>query len=147
MKQADPNHPVSSSLADRWTVSTGGACGADDASSDIPTIVQNVPSVDLWGLNIYRNAGFGTLFTDWKNLTGKPMFLGEFGTDALTTTAFNQPPQCVQLVSVTAANVTPVVQSQFDQDRWNEIRPNLSGNDATKVAIGGFVHEFADQLW
>ena len=60
-------------------------------NSDIPTIVNGVPNVDIWGLNVYRGASFGTLFAQWKNVTSKPFYISEFGTDSFKTTQFTQP--------------------------------------------------------
>jgi hypothetical protein len=75
IKALDSNHPVASSLGD-----------INIPGQNIRRIVKtDVPSVDLWGLNIFRGHSLGTLFTEWANISAKPMFVGEFGTDA-----FNQ---------------------------------------------------------
>ncbi|MBU1430615.1 hypothetical protein KKF91_08680, partial [Myxococcota bacterium] len=51
---------------------------------ELPTreIIEALPEVDLWGLNIYRGLSFGDLFEAWAALSPKPMFVGEYGADA-----------------------------------------------------------------
>ena len=50
IKTSDPNHPVTSSLGDKWT-SSNQSCPPDQAGSDIPSIVSQVNNVDIWGIN------------------------------------------------------------------------------------------------
>ena len=71
IKAADPNHPVSSVLGDKFAINPTGPCGSDNPNSDIPTVVHGAPNVDLWGLNVYRGTGFGTIFSQWKAVTSQ----------------------------------------------------------------------------
>ena len=88
IKAVDASHPVSSSLGDIFSVPVStNPCLNGNPNSDIPTIVAGIPALDIWGLNIYRGASFGSLFQQWNAATSKPFFLGEFGVDS-----FNTPP-------------------------------------------------------
>lgn len=129
IKALDTTHPVASiygeiSIAGQ-TPSTG-------------QIVNSIaPSVDVWGVNIYRGPTFGTLFNEWKALATKPMFLSEFGTDSFHTTSY-WPVQGYADQSMQASFVGPL---------WTEISNNLSANNTTKVALGGTVFEWVDEWW
>jgi hypothetical protein len=134
VKSLDANHPVATSYAD---------IDIDDAGkrlADTRNYVNNVcPSVDLWGLNVYRSNTFTTLFEQWKAVSGKPMFLGEFGTDAFrSTSSAAHPPD---------GGVDGLMQSQWESSEWAHLFRNLSANDATKAALGGFVFEWNDEWW
>ncbi|MEO0602223.1 MAG: hypothetical protein AAF211_12350, partial [Myxococcota bacterium] len=39
-------------------------------------VVNAIPSVDVWGLNIYGGLGLNNAFNRWETLSGKPMFFG-----------------------------------------------------------------------
>lgn len=62
-----------------------------DTSLPISTNYGEIPSqelldslaVDLWGINIYRSDSFGDAFEEWERLGGKPIYLGEYGADAI----------------------------------------------------------------
>jgi hypothetical protein len=132
IKTLDPtNHPV---------VSTHG----DIYPPDMSTLVNQLcPSVDIWGLNVYRGPSFTTLFTDWPTFTAKPMFLSEFGTDAYRTlmTKMEQ-----DLVSVDGA-VDELTQAQWNRRLWREIAANLSALNPDLVCLGGTVFEWNDEWW
>ena len=51
---------------------------------EIPTAetLAALPSVDVWGINAYRGMTLSTLFDEWAAVSGKPMFMGEYGADA-----------------------------------------------------------------
>ena len=74
IKMLDPRHPVATSFAPMGELPT---------EADL----RRLPSVDVWGLNIYSQPGFFNRFTNWRLLaqqTGlrKPFFLSEYGADA-----------------------------------------------------------------
>ncbi len=134
IKSLDTNHPVSTSYGE-IDINADGLRLADTQH-----YVRDVaPSVDIWGLNIYRSSSFGTLFTQWASISTKPMFLGEFGTDALyTSCARSNPPE---------ATLDERTQKLWNLALWNEVTANLSAINPTKVALGGTVFELSDEWW
>ncbi|MEX0273589.1 MAG: hypothetical protein AB3N16_04350 [Flavobacteriaceae bacterium] len=50
-----------------------------------PKVLESCPSIDIWGLNIYRWDNPGALFEQWKAISGKPMYLSEAGGDSYMT--------------------------------------------------------------
>lgn len=122
IRSLDADHPITSSLGED---SRPGRSLAD--------IVARLPGVDLWALNVYRGGiSFGDLFTRWAEISPKPMFLAEFGTDA-----FNQ----------TAMREDQALQADTVGRLWDEIATNLSVDNPQRVAIGGCVFEWNDEWW
>jgi hypothetical protein len=132
VKSLDPNHPVATSYGDIDINATGMRL-ADTAHyvNDVCT------DVDVWGLNIYRGNSMGALYTQWAGITAKPMFLGEFGTDAFRSVTG----------STSAGSVDGVMQSDWNLALWDELFGHLSANVPEAVALGGFVFEFNDEWW
>ena len=141
IKQHDPIHPVSSSLGDRFSVCTTGC----PPGSDIPSIVQAVPDVDVWGLNIYRGASFGTLFDQWRAVSSKPFYLGEFGIDSFKTQSYTVV-QCSKAVNVVGVE-DQGGQANIDNSLWLEIAGHLSAFNSGELNLGGFIFQFNDSLW
>lgn len=148
IKSMDPNHPVLSVLGDvfseplnPWNPWSVSSC------------VQLCPNIDLWGLNIYRGASFGSLFTQWQNVFTslgqlvKPLFISEFGIDSYQSTSFSILPG----TSHKAINVTGVeseaLQAQVFSSLWTEIEGQLSETNPLLFCVGGSVHEFSDEWW
>jgi len=127
VKTLDTNHPVSTSYGD-IDINSPGRRLTDTAHyvNDICT------SVDVWSLNIYRGSSFGSLFDQWGSISGKPMFIGEFGTDAFTA-----------LVGV----VDETMQAHFDLCLWNELFGRLSARDPNQISLGGAIFEWNDEWW
>ncbi len=131
----DPNHPVASILADIDR-------GAQQPLLPLPwslgiTSTQQIvgdlaPSVDVWGLGIYRGATFGGLFGQWQQISAKPVFVAEFGADAYDHRigAQNQP-----------------MQSDFDDQLWKEIFLHLSSRWPDQPGLGGLIFEWNDEWW
>jgi hypothetical protein len=127
IKALDPNHPVATSYGD-IDIAAPGLRLADTAN-----YVNNVaPGVDVWGLNIFRGATFGSLFEQWLSIASKPMFLAEMGTDALRWPAL--------LVDET-------MQAHFDLCLWAHMLPQLSGVHPALPSIGGAFFEWNDEWW
>ncbi len=64
IKSLDSNHPVSTSYGDIDIDGDGLRL------ADTQHYVNDVaPSVDIWGLNIYRGPSFGTLFAQWASIS------------------------------------------------------------------------------
>ena len=69
-EEGNSYHPVTTALTDSNLVAT---ISAYDAA---------VPSLDVWGANVYRGNTFGTLFADFKAVSSKPLVILEYGMDA-----------------------------------------------------------------
>ena len=126
----DPNHPVVSSLGD-----VVDSCGHLDLASIVNT---HCPSVDTWSINVFRGDRFGPLFLQWAETSPKPMFLGEWGTDAFETTEIANPPR---------GSVNQPMQSAWDLSLWNDIAVQLSGTNPVLVCLGGTVFSLTDEWW
>lgn len=136
IKTLDTNHPVASSLGDIDIDAAGKRL------ADTQHYVNNVcTSVDVWGINLYRNKTFGMVFEQWQSITTKPMFVGEFGTDAFQTT--NYPP----LTCPVAGSVNETAQANWNVSLWNDLHWNLSALYPAKVALGGTLFEWNDEWW
>jgi len=124
-KAIDPNHPVTTALADMGDLGEIGL----NTNGDNPT------NVDLWGLNVYR-ASFGNQFTgnpfSYDARTQKPAWLSEFGSDAYNT-ALAQEDQNTQATDL--------------RRQWSEIADNLSAEVPGAMVVGGSVFEWSDEWW
>nr|WP_321466822.1 glycoside hydrolase family 2 TIM barrel-domain containing protein [uncultured Desulfobulbus sp.] len=128
IKSLDTNHPVSSILGE-ITYPT---------KSDVSDIVNNIcTAVDVWGANIYRGPEFYGLFTEWKGMSVKPLFLSEFGTDAFFSTSW---------WPVVGYEDQPM-QAGYIETLWLDLANEFSANDPSKVCLGGTVFEWNDEWW
>jgi len=110
----------------------------DQPLSKTAQIVNTICSaVDVWGLNIYRGDHFGTLFTQWASITSKPMLLSEFGADSFISTGW-YPVQGYE---------DEAPQKNYISSQWQDIAPELSALESTKVCLGGTVFEWVDEWW
>jgi len=133
VKRLDPHHPVAASLGDIHIDADGRRL------EDTRAYVNRVcPSVDIWGLNVYRGRSFGDLFAQWAAISNKPMFLGEFGADAFHT---------LDATATPAGWIDEATQADWDLALWHEIRANLSADHPDGVAVGGTVFEWNDEWW
>ena len=66
VKTIDPNHPVS----------TG--------NGEVPSldVINSCPSVDVWGMNIYRFLNTTSAITDLASYSDKAMYISESGADS-----------------------------------------------------------------
>jgi hypothetical protein len=130
IKALDSNHPVASIFGD---ISIEGA----DPSTN--TIVNSIcTAVDAWGVNIYRGPTFGTLFSEWKAISAKPIFISEFGTDSYHTTTTSHPIE---------GYVDESMQDSFVKSLLDELAGQLSSRDSNNVCIGGTIFEWVDEWW
>jgi hypothetical protein len=95
---------------------------------DLGAMVQSMPDIDMWGINVYRGISFGDLFQVYAEQSPKPMFLGEFGADAYNATIDAYDP------TSQAAATTALI---------DEIK---AAYVAGKTA-GGFIFEWSDEWW
>ncbi len=111
-------HPVTVQLADHELVQT---IGAYDAS---------VPSLDAWGASVYRGNSFGTLFSDVRAVSSKPLVVLGFGIDAYDASR-----------GLEYENAGIPYQADFAESLWNEIATNAD------ICVGGAVMEYSDGWW
>jgi hypothetical protein len=123
VKQADPGgHPVVSSYGtlvnkpNRWETYVTSTC----------------PSIDVWSFNEYRGIGFSRLFDQWRLVSGKPMFVGEYGIDAWNSTNSAE---------------DQATHAQWVKELWDDTARNLSADDPNDVALGATVFEWNDEWW
>ncbi len=118
IKALDPNHPVATCYGDLPDSATYSSCTGPD----------------VWGINIYIGASFGSLFSTWKSLTpSKPLFWSEYGNDAYNdnTSSVDELNQAITL-----------------KQQWKEITNNMVSVDpANNVCTGGCIFEFSDEWW
>lgn len=148
IKEIDPNHLVTSSLADffdRCNSEEDPCCNPNFDFWLISDCVRLTPNVDVWGINVYRGESFGNLFLQWENTSSKPFYLSEFGTDSFQTTTWTNI-TCYQ-VDDCQGEEDQEMQSDIDVGLWRQIEENLSAFFPNKKCLGGFVHEFNDELW
>lgn len=127
VKSLDTNHPVTSSYGEIDINATGLRL------ADTQNYVNNIcPSVDVWAVNVFRGDTFGTLFDQWRSISTKPMFLGEFGTDAMVHPA-DLPDETMQ--------------AGWDLCLWNHAITELSAVQPSLVSLGGLVFEWNDEWW
>jgi exo-beta-1,3-glucanase (GH17 family) len=67
--QNDPSHPVST------------------AHGELPDALvrSSCPNVDVWGMNAYRWDHPAEIFSEWEDVSSKPMYLSETGADSYMT--------------------------------------------------------------
>jgi hypothetical protein len=99
---------------------------------DYGTRDEDLPFIDLWGVNSYRGMTFGNLFNDFSALSQKPLYVSEFGADAFHSNDALNP-------AAGAENQNE--QAQWDGLLWDEIVANGG------KTIGGTVMEYADEWW
>lgn len=122
VKSRDTVHPVTSSYG-----------SIVNRPNEIEKYVTTTcPSIDVWSLNEYRGPGFSRLFDQWRFITTKPMFLGEYGIDAYNSTTLQE---------------DQATHSQWVGWLWDDIARNLSANDPDLAALGGMIFEWNDEWW
>jgi len=128
IKQLDPFHPVTSSIADSSFISV-----EQSITYSLEYIsAKKCPSVDFWGFNIYRGGSLGALFTDWSQISSKPMFLSEAGTDSYDARLNSE---------------SQGLQADFDANLWDEIYFHLSADRPSEPCLGVTFFEWSDEWW
>jgi len=141
IKLLDTNHPVVAIFGDIDIPGLNPLHRSDENTSQ-PVSTERIvndlcPSVDFWGLNIYRGASFGNLFAQWASITTKPMYFSEYGTDAYHST----------FLDVLDGAEDEDLQAGFNRGLWSEIVANLSALHLSGVCLGGTVFEWNDEWW
>ena len=96
------------------------------------TTVNNMPDVDIWGLNIYSGATFGNIFNLWMNISDKPMYLAEYGADAW---------------NANIGAVDETAQAYATTQLTQQIIDNSSVTYPNNASIGGTIFSFNDEWW
>ncbi len=110
----DPFHPVMMPLADETLIET------------ITSYEASVPSLNIWGANVYRGNSFGNLFSTYQAASSKPLLITGYGIDAYNDTTMTEDQN---------------VQASYASSLWNEIVANRA------TTIGGVYMEYSDQWW
>ena len=111
-------HPVTAALTDSALIST------------ISTYNSAVPSLDLWGVNVYRGNSFGTLFSDYQAVSSKPLAVLEYGIDSFDDVNGDE-----------YEKIGTPYQATYAAALWNEIQSNAN------VCVGGIIMEYSDEWW
>ncbi len=93
-------------------------------------LITELSGIDIWGLNVYSGLNFGTRFQTWSTLTQKPMYLAEYGADAINQTVLDEASQAKAVIALS-----------------QEIEANASVRSLNKVSLGGAVFEWNDEWW
>jgi len=94
--------------------------------------INQIPDIDIWGLNVYGGLNFGSTFNAWAKQSDKPMFMAEYGADAWDT-------------SQESLNLK--AQAYATRVLTEELMENSSADNADNVCLGGTIFEFADEWW
>lgn len=137
IKSIDSNHAVTTVIADPHIPGIHPlseeafpfATGPYTTEEIVNTLV---PSVDVWGLNLYRGSSFQDVFLQWKSISNKPMFIGEFGADSYDH-------------RIVSANQT--MQAEVNRGMWDELYFDLSAERTQGAAVGGLLFEWNDEWW
>ena len=119
IKSLDPEHPVA-------------ICSGDVLYLDV--FAKYCPDIDIFGTNAYRgNWGFGYLWQQVKEETGKPVFITEFG--------------CPAYARAKTLEEAERLQADYHRHAWQDIEYNMADGLGAGNAIGGVVFEWLDEWW
>lgn len=117
IKSIDSNHPVA-------------ICNGDLLFLDI--LAEEVPDMDVFGVNAYRGVSFTDLFDQVKAKLDVPVMFTEFGADAFNAVELRE---------------DQLMQTKYFLGNWQEIFEQAYGNGETGVSIGGMSFQFSDGWW
>ncbi len=111
----DPSHPVTT------------------AHGELPDTLalSSCPNIDVWGMNVYRWDKPGEIYSQWKAVSEKPMYLSEAGGDSYMTITKQGFEQGVNEKAQAAAN-SKILESVFNN---------------TAVCSGVTLFSFTDGWW
>lgn len=89
--------------------------------------------VDIWGLNIYRSDDFRDVFSSWSQLSDKPIYLGEYGADAIDNRNGD-------------GRYAPKEQAYAVTKLTQQIVAQYASHDRGQV-LGGTLFAFSDEWW
>jgi hypothetical protein len=117
----DTSHPVTTVVGDSWN--------AKVAASSL------VPSVDVWGINIYREQSFGEAINQWEAVSNKPFYIGEYGADSYDHRIGDEGAE------------NQAMQAQMTGHLWDEAYFDLSAERTEGALIGALAFEWNDEWW
>lgn len=101
---------------------------------ELPTKeVEKSLAADVWGLNIYRSDDFEDVFEKWQALSDKPMYIGEYGADAIDNRAGD-------------GRYAPEHQAHAVSKLTTQIIEQYASR-GLGPALGGALFEFSDEWW
>ena len=103
------------------------------AHGDLPDMdaLNIAPSIQVWGMNVYRWDQPQSIFEEWEAISDKPMYFAELGADSyMTKSTENYKKGENQLAQADANRII--------------LEKVLSNNDKN---IGSFIFQFTDGLW
>ena len=103
------------------------------AHGDLPSMdaLNIAPSIQIWGMNVYRWDQPQSIFEEWEAISNKPMYFAELGADSyMTKSTENYKKGENQLAQADANRII--------------LEKVLSNNDKN---IGSFIFQFTDGLW
>ena len=103
------------------------------AHGDLTSIdaLNIAPSIQVWGMNVYRWDQPESIFEEWKAISNKPMYFAELGADSYMTKSTEKYTQGENQIA--QANANKIILDQV-----------LSNSDKN---IGSFIFQFTDGLW
>ena len=97
-------------------------------------------------VNIYRGTSFGNVFQEYAKVSSKPLLIGEYGIDAYNARSVvsgedqdEHADGTIKLVEELERNAVSCLVNCVDDD--------TSGPPVEKVASGGFIMSWVDELW
>lgn len=103
------------------------------AHGDLPSkdALAIASSINIWGMNVYRWDEPASIFEEWKEISNKPMYFAELGSDSYMTK------------TTPKYEKGPNQQAQADANKkiLNEVLINSDKN------VGSFIFQFTDGLW
>ncbi len=120
IKSIDPKHPVA-------------ICNGDILFLDI--FARYCPDVDIFSANAYRgDYGFGSLWEQVAEATGKPAFISEYGCPAFARGLSRQEQEQAQ--------------ANYHEGSWRDMMFHMADSaDGVGNALGGVVFEWLDEWW
>jgi len=120
IKTIDKNHPVA-------------MCNGDNLFLDV--FAENCPSVDIFGSNAYRgDYGFGSLWEQVFDASGKPAFITEYGCPAFTNYLDREGAEQAQ--------------ADYHKGAWDDMIFNAAGTkEGAGNALGGVAFQWLDEWW
>lgn len=89
------------------------------------------PSIDVWGMNVYRWDNPEKIFSEWEATSNKPMYLSEAGADSYMT--------------IEKLNYAKGVNEKAQADATKNILKSVFNNE--NICSGVTLFAFVDELW